>query len=401
MNILWQKEKVHRRSLPAAAPPCGPRWAGPHKEKSEKERGRRDRRGERDGDGVVTLPYGFHANSATTSDKIRVKIVQVSKVTWFCKLRDGIQFYNPMTRWDWTLWPNIEGPPILGPKSKPNNRSASRDGEGVAGNRRRRGGWRRDTGAQQGHRRRLPYETRRRSGDWIAAELSPSLSPPAVGKQRAARRGGESLLRHRQRGQWDYLLAPLRDAATSPSASSPLRTVHWTWRLHLARDATRRGPPSSSLLLLNHQPRAKCGERAIEVEHLAGMKPRPTGFGAAAAAAAEVLVGGGCGGWAWRPRPRPATVASTAAMSVRGPGTTQAAAAASAVHSERHRGGVHGLQLPPLRLQFTADLEARIEKVIYACRFMTFLAIAGSLIGSVPCFLKVDFYLLSSGSIYS
>lgn len=84
-----------------------------------------------------------------------------------------------------------------------------------------------------------------------------------------------------------------------------------------------------------------------------------------------------------------------------GPGTTQAAAAASAVHSERHRGGVHGLQLPPLRLQFTADLEARIEKVIYACRFMTFLAIAGSLIGSVPCFLKVDFYLLSSGSIYS
>lgn len=239
MNILWQKEKVHRRSLPAAAPPCGPRWAGPHKEKSEKERGRRDRRGERDGDGVVTLPYGFHANSATTSDKIRVKIVQVSKVTWFCKLRDGIQFYNPMTRWDWTLWPNIEGPPILGPKSKPNNRSASRDGEGVAGNRRRRGGWRRDTGAQQGHRRRLPYETRRRSGDWIAAELSPSLSPPAVGKQRAARRGGESLLRHRQRGQWDYLLAPLRDAATSPSASSPLRTVHWTWRLHLARDAAR------------------------------------------------------------------------------------------------------------------------------------------------------------------
>lgn len=132
---------------------------------------------------------------------------------------------------------------------------------------------------------------------------------------------------------------------------------------------------------------------------MAGMKPRPNGFGAAAAA--EVLVGGGCGGWAWRPRPRPATAVSTAAMAVRGPGTTQAAAAASAVHSERHRGGVHGLQLPPLRLQFTADLEARIEKVIYACRFMTFLAIAGSLIGSVPCFLKVDFYLLSSGSIYS
>uniref|UniRef100_A0A0E0LFI5 Uncharacterized protein n=1 Tax=Oryza punctata TaxID=4537 RepID=A0A0E0LFI5_ORYPU len=121
------------------------------------------------------------------------------------------------------------------------------------------------------------------------------------------------------------------------------------------------------------------------------MKPRPSGFGATAAA--EVLVGAGCGGWAWRPRPRPATAASTAAMSVRGSGT-KAAAAASAVHSEHHhRGGVHGLQLPPLGLQFTADLEARIEKVIYACRFMTFLAIAGSLIGSVPCFLKVDFYL--------
>ncbi|XP_052160023.1 uncharacterized protein LOC127777465 [Oryza glaberrima] len=138
------------------------------------------------------------------------------------------------------------------------------------------------------------------------------------------------------------------------------------------------------------------------------MKPRPTGFGAGAAAAAEVLVGGGCGGWAWRPRPRPATVASTAAMSVRGPGTTQAAAAASAVHSERHRGGVHGLQLPPLRLQFTADLEARIEKVIYACRFMTFLAIAGSLIGSVPCFLKgcvyvmdafIEYYLHGGGKV--
>jgi hypothetical protein len=34
-------------------------------------------------------------------------------------------------------------------------------------------------------------------------------------------------------------------------------------------------------------------------------------------------------------------------------------------------------------------LEARIEKFIYSCRFMTFLAIGGSLLGSVPCFLKV------------
>ncbi|KAF0903714.1 hypothetical protein E2562_029085 [Oryza meyeriana var. granulata] len=135
------------------------------------------------------------------------------------------------------------------------------------------------------------------------------------------------------------------------------------------------------------------------------MKPRPSGYGAAAA---EVLVGTGCGGWAWRPRARPPSAASTtAAMSGRGPGT-QAVAAASAVHSEHHRGGVHGLQFPPLGLQFSADLEARIEKVIYACRFMTFLAIAGSLIGSVPCFLKgcvyvmdafIEYYLHGGGKV--
>ncbi|KAL5199984.1 hypothetical protein ABZP36_021187 [Zizania latifolia] len=137
------------------------------------------------------------------------------------------------------------------------------------------------------------------------------------------------------------------------------------------------------------------------------MKPRPSGFGPAASA--EVLVGAGCGGWAWRPRPRPTSAATTVAMSARRSGT-QAAAAASAVHSEQHR-GVHGLQLPPLglpRLEFTSDLEARIEKVIYACRFMTFLAIAGSLIGSVPCFLKgcvfvmdafIEYYLHGGGKV--
>ncbi|XP_040380681.1 uncharacterized protein LOC102713006 [Oryza brachyantha] len=124
------------------------------------------------------------------------------------------------------------------------------------------------------------------------------------------------------------------------------------------------------------------------------MKPRPSGFGAAAAA--EVLVGAGCGGWAWRPRP--ASVASTAVvMSARGRGThAVAAATASAVHSEHHRGGVHGLHFRPVVLRLTADLEARIEKVIYACRFMTFLAIAGSLIGSVPCFLKGCVYVMDA-----
>ncbi|KAG8074665.1 hypothetical protein GUJ93_ZPchr0006g43275 [Zizania palustris] len=138
------------------------------------------------------------------------------------------------------------------------------------------------------------------------------------------------------------------------------------------------------------------------------MKPRPSGFGPAAAAA-EVLVGAGCGGWAWRPRPRPTSAATTVAMSARRSGT-QAAAVASAVHSE-HRRDVHGLQLPPLglpRLEFSSDLEARIEKVIYACRFMTFLAIAGSLIGSVPCFLKgcvfvmdafIEYYLHGGGKV--
>jgi hypothetical protein len=43
----------------------------------------------------------------------------------------------------------------------------------------------------------------------------------------------------------------------------------------------------------------------------------------------------------------------------------------------------------PARAGFGADLEAGIEKAIYACRFMAFLAITGSLAGSVLCFLKV------------
>jgi hypothetical protein len=43
----------------------------------------------------------------------------------------------------------------------------------------------------------------------------------------------------------------------------------------------------------------------------------------------------------------------------------------------------------PQRAVFGSYLEAGIEKAIYACRFMAFLAIAGSLAGSVLCFLKV------------
>jgi uncharacterized membrane protein YqhA len=41
-------------------------------------------------------------------------------------------------------------------------------------------------------------------------------------------------------------------------------------------------------------------------------------------------------------------------------------------------------------------LEARIEKFIYSCRFMTFLAIGGSLLGSVPCFLKGCVYVMDA-----
>ncbi|XP_078173224.1 uncharacterized protein LOC144567058 [Carex rostrata] len=40
--------------------------------------------------------------------------------------------------------------------------------------------------------------------------------------------------------------------------------------------------------------------------------------------------------------------------------------------------------------------EAMIEKVIYGCRFMTFLGITGSLMGSVICFLKGCIYVFNS-----
>ncbi|XP_074564386.1 uncharacterized protein LOC141820920 [Curcuma longa] len=35
------------------------------------------------------------------------------------------------------------------------------------------------------------------------------------------------------------------------------------------------------------------------------------------------------------------------------------------------------------------DVEEKIEKVIYKCRFFAFLAVAGSLMGSIICFIKV------------
>lgn len=112
------------------------------------------------------------------------------------------------------------------------------------------------------------------------------------------------------------------------------------------------------------------------------MTPRPFGSGVASAAAAAAEFS--AGGWAWRTRPR-----ATPGKPVRiGASNPSVCAAASAVPTEHH----HGVRFRPLGLPgkgYGWDLEARIEKVIYACRFMTFLAIAGSLAGSVLCFLKV------------
>ncbi|XP_019701886.1 uncharacterized protein [Elaeis guineensis] len=45
-------------------------------------------------------------------------------------------------------------------------------------------------------------------------------------------------------------------------------------------------------------------------------------------------------------------------------------------------------------------LEEEIEKVIYRCRFMTFLGIAGSLMGSILCFLKGCVYVINSFADY-
>ncbi|CAE6187524.1 unnamed protein product [Arabidopsis arenosa] len=46
-------------------------------------------------------------------------------------------------------------------------------------------------------------------------------------------------------------------------------------------------------------------------------------------------------------------------------------------------------------------LEEGIEKVIYSCRFMTFLGTLGSLLGSVLCFIKGCMYVVDSFLQYS
>lgn len=52
---------------------------------------------------------------------------------------------------------------------------------------------------------------------------------------------------------------------------------------------------------------------------------------------------------------------------------------------------------PPGNLE---ALEGNIEKVIYRCRFMTFLGVLGSLVGSLLCFIKGCSYVVSSFQEY-
>ncbi|KAF8772105.1 hypothetical protein HU200_006099 [Digitaria exilis] len=132
------------------------------------------------------------------------------------------------------------------------------------------------------------------------------------------------------------------------------------------------------------------------------MKPRPL----ACVAAAEGLVGVG---WAWRPRPRARSERVSPKCSHSA--TASAGAVCSEEHHHHHRRGIGEVLFRPVGrpgTEYGSDLEARIEKVIYACRFMTFLGIGGLLIGSVPCFLQgfvnvmnafVEYYLHGGGKV--
>ncbi|CAN6200549.1 unnamed protein product [Urochloa humidicola] len=121
------------------------------------------------------------------------------------------------------------------------------------------------------------------------------------------------------------------------------------------------------------------------------MKPRPL----------TCVAAGRPPGWAWRPRPRPR--ARSAGVS---PKCSHAPAAGGAVRSEHHHhhsrggGGLRGVLFRPVARPRTEhgglDLEERIEKFVYACRFMTFLGIGGLLAGSIPCFLKGWVYVLDA-----
>ncbi|CAN6162760.1 unnamed protein product [Urochloa humidicola] len=125
------------------------------------------------------------------------------------------------------------------------------------------------------------------------------------------------------------------------------------------------------------------------------MKPRPL----------TCVAAGRPPGWAWRPRPRPRARSPKCSHAPPPPGAV-AAGAEGAVRSEHHHrrggsGGIRGVLVrPPVGRPRTehrwSDLEERIEKFVYACRFMTFLGIGGLLAGSIPCFLKGWVYVLDA-----
>ncbi|PVH47261.1 hypothetical protein PAHAL_4G019100 [Panicum hallii] len=231
-------------------------------------------------------------------------------------------------------------------------------------------------------------------------ELSPS---PSAGRG-DARHGAEGCFPPRLlRPSANVDALPARNATPGPSTSA-------------SSGCSERGAPLVALSpagrrLLNHPPAACGGEReqpATELlvskrfgtlDHLATtMKPRPL-----------VCVAAGAAGWAWRPRPR----ARSPGVSPKCSQAAATAAAEGAVHSEHHprRRGVRGVLFRPVGLPRTEQawkLEERIEKVIYACRFMTFLGIGGLLAGSIPCFLKgwvyvmdafVKYYLHGGGTV--
>ena len=169
-----------------------------------------------------------------------------------------------------------------------------------------------------------------------------------------------------------------RRTRTTTGVSAPASAVQRTWRT-TCRALRRR--------LLNRPGSERSRETAVRLSVPAtAMKPRPLDYGCGPAAAAAA----GCAGWAWRPRPRGG--GRSPGVSPKCSNSPNSAAAAGAVHSEHHRRGDSVVLLRPVELPGTgygSEVEARIERVIFACRFMTFLGIGGLLLGSVPCFLKV------------
>ncbi|CAD6338362.1 unnamed protein product [Miscanthus lutarioriparius] len=136
------------------------------------------------------------------------------------------------------------------------------------------------------------------------------------------------------------------------------------------------------------------------------MKPTPLDYNCGPAAAAAA----GCAGWAWRPRPRPRGGGRAPGVSPKcsHSASSSSSAAAGVVPSEHRRREVLYRPVEQPGTGYGSELEARIEKVIFACRFMTFLGIGGLLLGSVPCFLKgsvhvmnafVDYYLHGGGKL--